>query len=479
MKPFKELFKGIWSNRISILGVAITTVSAIIIIIAVLLSFFNIEFTPYQNLIVFGFFSMLFILGLLMIPIGAWFWRRRTSREVQSIEPLMIDFSNPLHVRGLVFFLIMTLLNVIIFSVVFYKSYHFTESNTFCGKICHSVMSPEYIAHSRSSHSRVKCADCHIGSGAQWFVKAKISGIWQVIAVLTNSYSRPIPSPVDDLRPARDTCEQCHWPQVFHGKRLKIYERLDNDVKVDDPRVTALAVNVGGQNKKSGKYEGIHWHVGDQNIVEYMAVDKKRLKIRNIRVTDGKAKKVTEYINDKIEEPKGDKIWRTMDCIDCHNRPTHVYDVPEDAIDKEIFHDNISASLPGVRKLSIEILKGEYKSQDDAEKMITELFRAHYAKNHTDISVSKKKEIDKAAAAIVTIYKFNVFPNMNIKFGTYPNHIGHRDAGAGCFRCHDENHKSKDGNVISQDCDQCHTIVVEDTKLSKIPKNAREILNLR
>ena len=479
MELFKQALKGLWSNKISILGVAITTVSAIIIIMAIILNMVHVEFSPYQNLIVFGFFTFLFVMGLVMIPIGAWFWRRKKTQEQQAAEAVKIDFGNPAHVRGAVFFLVMTFLNVIIFSVVFYKVYHFTESNTFCGKVCHTVMNPEFTAHGRSPHSRVKCADCHIGSGAQWFVKAKISGIWQVIAVLTNSYTKPIPSPVEDLRPARDTCEQCHWPQVFHGKRLKIYERLDDKVTIDDPTVTAVAINIGGENKKTGRYEGIHWHVGDQNTVEYLASDKKRMKIGKIRVTDGKSKKVTEYVNDKVEAPKGKSDWRIMDCIDCHNRPTHVYDIPEDAVDKEIFHQNIVGTLPNIRKLAIDTVKGEYKSHEDAEKRILEIFKNYYEKNHKALAEVKKKDIEKSAATVTTIYKNNVFPAMNVKFGTYPNHIGHRDAGAGCFRCHDDEHKSKDGKVIAQDCDQCHSIIIESTKLSKISKNTKEILNLR
>ncbi len=480
MKPLKEFLKGLWSNRISLLGVAITTVSAIIIIIAIILNLLNIEFNPYQNLITFGFFSILFVLGLILIPLGAWLWRRKAALEDRNMEPLKIDFSNKKHVSGVLFFLVMSFLNVILFSVIFYNAYHFTESNTFCGKICHTVMSPEFIAHGRSPHSRVKCADCHIGSGAKWFVKAKISGIWQVIAVLTNSYSTPIPSPVEDLRPARDTCEQCHRPQVFHGKRMKIYKRLDNNLEINDPLITAVAINIGGHNIQTGKYEGIHWHVSDDNKVEYLAVDKKRMKIKRVRVTDGKTGKVTEYVNKDMEDPKGHAQWRVMDCIDCHNRPTHIYDDPEDAVDREIFHGNIPVDLPEIRKVSLKILvSNKYKSQEEAENGIVDDFKKYYSENYKDIAAAKEKDIVKAAKAVYGIYKNNVFPEMKITFGTYPNHIGHKDEEAGCFRCHDEEHVSKDGKEISQDCDLCHSIIVEGGRLSDLPKEISDIIRVK
>ena len=480
MKPFRDFLRGLWSNRISIFGVALTTVSALIIIISIFLNILDIKFSPYQNLVAYVFFLLMFIIGLALMPIGAWLWRKKGHHEEDGIvDPLKIDFSNPTHVRGVLFFIAMSALNVIIFSVVFYKTYHFTESNTFCGTLCHTVMYPEYKAHSRSPHSRVNCVDCHIGSGASWFVKAKISGIWQVIAVLTGSYERPIPSPVENLRPARDTCEQCHWPQVFHGNRLKIYKRLNNeDVDINDPRITIVSVNIGGLNTKTGKFEGIHWHVGDQNKVEYQAVDKKRRKIKRVRVTDGKTGKVTEFVKKEIKDPKGIAEWRTMDCIDCHNRPTHIYDIPEDAVDRLLLDGKMTIELPDIRKISLKSLKGKYKSQAEAKKGMLVYFKKFYAENHKDIAESRKKDIENAALMVYTIYENNVFPKMNVNFGTYLNHIGHKHDNevAGCFRCHDDEHEDKDGNTIAQDCDKCHSILAEDEKISKLDENMKQLL---
>lgn len=473
-----EFLRGLWNNRISLLGVTITSVSGIIIIISIVLNLMDVRFSSYQNLVIYGVFSLLFALGLTLMPIGTWLWRRNREGKIDT-EILRIDLGNAVHRRGVVFILIMTFTNLIVFSVVFYKLFHFTESNTFCGNVCHEVMQPEYTAHSRSPHSRVKCSQCHIGSGAEWFVKAKISGLWQVFAVITGSFSKPIPSPVESLRPARDTCEQCHWPQVHHGKTLKVYKRLDNKVEVDDPYVTAVALNIGGYNIRKRKYEGIHWHVSENSKVEYLAVDKKRMKIQKIRVTDQKTGNVKLYENKEIKNTNGHTEWRTMDCIDCHNRPTHIYDVPENIIDRNIIGGCISADLPDIRRISLETLKGKYTSQEEAKTGIPAFLKKFYSENYSEIAKTKADDIETAATQLFEIYSNNVFPKMKLTFGSYPNHIGHQEEEAGCFRCHDEEHTTKDNVSISQDCDQCHEIIVESEKLSKVSANVKEILQLQ
>ncbi len=122
--------------------------------------------------------------------------------------------------RTAVLLFALTMANIVIVSLAAYRGVEYMDSVAFCGQVCHSVMKPEFVAYQDGPHSRVTCVQCHIGSGASWFARSKLSGTRQVFAVALNTYSRPIPSPVENLRPARDTCEQCHWPEKFHGDKV-------------------------------------------------------------------------------------------------------------------------------------------------------------------------------------------------------------------------------------------------------------------
>jgi nitrate/TMAO reductase-like tetraheme cytochrome c subunit len=158
----------------------------------------------------------------------------------------------------LLLFMALTLVNVVILAVSTYKAVEVMDSTKFCGQACHSVMAPEFTTYQRSPHSRVACVECHIGPGAGWFVKSKLSGSWQLISVSLDLYPRPIPTPVHNLRPARDTCEQCHWPNKFVGDRLKVITRFRDD-EANTPEKTVLLLRVGGMQGRESK--GIHWHV--------------------------------------------------------------------------------------------------------------------------------------------------------------------------------------------------------------------------
>ncbi|GAB4297782.1 MAG: NapC/NirT family cytochrome c [Myxococcota bacterium] len=478
MSALRTLFRALFSSKISLMGVAIAVVSGVLILIGSGLSILGFETTHYQNLVAFAFFPALLVFGLLLVPIGILYVRRKEAREAKEIKPLVIDFSQPAHRSGFIFFIIATLINSVILSLALYEGYHYTESNKFCGTLCHTVMEPEYTAYLRSPHARVSCTECHIGSGASWFVKSKLSGLRQVVAVMTGSYSTPIPSPVEDLRPARETCERCHWPEVFHGKQLKVFKRLaSEDATPENPTVTAVMLNIGGLHSKSGEYEGIHWHVSVDNKVEYLASDKKRMQIKKVRVTHKKGNevRVIEYEKEDLPSPPPDAKWRTMDCVDCHNRPTHIYDVPEHAVDSAIIAGKIPFELPDIRRIGLSAIKGNYESREKAKKEIYASLVKHYSETQNELVKEKGEEIKKAADALFDIYSKNVFPKMKITFGSYPSHLGHKE-GIGCFRCHDEEHQSKEGESISQDCDQCHSILIEDGSLNDLSDDMKEFI---
>jgi hypothetical protein len=364
-----------------------------------------------------------------------------------------IDFNEPYQRRVGAIVLACTVANVLIVSVAAYRGIEYMDSVQFCGQLCHEVMQPEFAGYQAGPHSRVACIQCHIGPGAPWFVQAKISGLRQVYAVTFNTHSRPIPSPVTNLRPARDTCEQCHWPEKFHGDKIKtIREYADDEANTES--VTSLKMHIGGVSAAKNTATGIHWHVGAMNNIEYVATDDKRQVIPYVKLDDGKGK-VTEYRADGVTDQQiaaGER--RTLDCVDCHNRPSHTFAVSaERAVDNAIGSGEIDRTLPFVRREAVRVLKVGYPNAQAASVGIAAEFDRFYREGYP---AAPKAAIQQATTTVQTLYQRNVFPAMKVGWGSYTNNIGHT-AFPGCFRCHDDNHKSKAGKAISQDCSLCHT----------------------
>ena len=341
------------------------------------------------------------------------------------------------------------------------------ESSRFCGLTCHKVMAPEYGAYLNSPHSRVACTSCHIGPGASWAVKAKIDGVRQVVAVVFGTYSRPIPSPVHTLRPARATCEQCHWPQKFSGDKLRVITKYDEDEK-NTMTKTVLLLKLGG--RQGSNAVGIHGrHLDDKERISYTTTDGRREVIPIVKYLDDDGKTVV-FSSTEIKPTEAQKAkaeTRVMDCIDCHNRPTHAYQLPERAVNEAMAAGTISPELPFIRKKAVEVLKVEYPSRETAfdriEKDLTEFYRTKYP----DVYRTRRATVETAVSEVQKIYGRNVFPEMRLTWGTHPNHIGHEDF-LGCFRCHDGNHQAAGGRAITQDCDACHQILAQDEANPKV-----------
>ena len=174
-----------------------------------------------------------------------------------------------------------------------YRAYQFTDSVRFCGQLCHTVMKPEYTAYLQSPHARVACVDCHVGPGASWYVRSKLSGTYQVYAAVFHKYPRPIPTPVANLRPAQQTCEQCHWPRKFYGAQLKVFYHYADDEK-NSPRQIRMLINTGGAEPTAGLPSGIHWHMNIANKITYIASDAQRQVIPWVQAEDMQGK-VTVY----------------------------------------------------------------------------------------------------------------------------------------------------------------------------------------
>jgi hypothetical protein len=466
------LFYYFGQNAISLTGVVLTTSSAI-----TLIAFWIYDFLlpgpphPYVGILIFLILPGIFILGLLLIPLGIFLRRRklRAAGELPSTYPA-IDFKTPMVRSSLIFICGATLLNILIFSFASYKGVSYMDSTTFCGKTCHTVMAPEYSAYQNSPHARVECVECHIGPGAGWFVRSKLSGLRQVLAVAFKTYSRPIPSPVKYLRPARDTCEHCHWPQRFSGDKFVVKTNYKDDER-NTQQTTALIVKIGGRSANGSA--GIHGrHLDEGSRIHYISTDERRQVIPVVYYTDDQGKTIefvsTDIKVSKQELEKGEK--RSMDCIDCHNRPTHAFELPENAVDLRISRGLISPELPYIRKKAVELLKTKYPDRDTAQKQITEGIENFYKTSYAEVYNGKRALVEQSAENIARIYLRNIFPEMNVDWGVHPNNLGHNDF-PGCFRCHDGSHTSADGQTISNDCSACHNLLAVQEENPKILKD--------
>jgi nitrate/TMAO reductase-like tetraheme cytochrome c subunit len=446
-------------SPISVTGMVLTTISASVFLIVFLADLFGLHTNPYLGILFFLVLPGVFLFGLALIPLGAWLERRRRARGRPSsqIHWPRVDLNDPVHRRAAVIAFALTMANIVIVSLAAYRGIEYMDSVQFCGQVCHSVMKPEFTAYQDGPHSRVTCVQCHIGAGASWFAKSKVSGTRQVLAVTFHTYSRPIPSPVQNLRPARDTCEQCHWPEKFHGDKIvRVFEYGEDEKNTES--ITTLQVHVGGGSERLGIAQGIHWHMNVANEVEYIATDDKRQVIPWVRVKDrfGNVREYTAEGAKPEDLAKGER--RRMDCMDCHNRPSHpMAATPERAVNQRMARGDIPKTLPFVRREAVKALKASYPSQERAEEGISRSLRDFYRSQFPTEFMSRRQEVEKAANAAMDIYRRNVFPEMNVAFGTYPNNIGHMDF-PGCFRCHDDSHASKDGKKIGQDCETCHKI---------------------
>ena len=342
-----------------------------------------------------------------------------------------------------------------------YQTYHYTESVTFCGETCHGVMQPELVTYRHSPHARVACAECHIGKGAKWYVRSKLSGTYQVYATMAKKYPTPIPTPVTNLRPAQETCEECHWPKKFVGSLERTFSYFLGD-QTNTPFTVRLLLIVGGADPTHGPVGGILWHMNVGNKIEYLAAamdkngqwtpDPTRQKIPWIRVTDSQGV-VTEYRVPRFTNTVDVADARRMDCMDCHNRPAHRYESPDAAVNLGMSLGTIDPRLPYIKTNAVYVLTRSYTNETQALQGIATALAVRYP---------EEPRIKGAIGAVQQIYTNNFFPEMKANWRVYPDNIGHKEW-PGCFRCHDGLHKSVDGkrSIKANDCNACHTILTQ------------------
>jgi nitrate/TMAO reductase-like tetraheme cytochrome c subunit len=450
-------------NPVSIVGLFLASVSFVTIVFLTLVDVFQANPPAYIGIISYVVLPMPLVLGLVLATFGVLREKHRQKKGMPASRLVYtLDLNSPRHRFAMA--AIGTTLTIFLLFTAYgsYRSFEWTESVSFCGTTCHSVMEPEYTAYQGSPHARVKCVECHVGSGAGWYVKSKLAGAYQVYAVLSNNYPRPIPTPISNLRPAQETCEQCHWPSHFSGEKkvVNTYFRSDS---ANTRWTVALLMKIGGGSGTHGPSGGIHWHMNIQNEITYVATDSLRQVIPWVRSKNrntGEEKIFVAQDAPPTPEQLSTLPHSRMDCIDCHNRPAHVYRPPVRMIDRSMSIGSISPSIPWIRTIAVNALVQQYSTSAAASDSIPRVMLASYEEKMGRLPDTLRPLFASAAQEAVAQYRSNFFPTMNVSWKAYPNNIGHM-TDLGCFRCHDGNHATADGKVIPKDCNTCHTLMYQ------------------
>lgn len=451
-------------NWLSLTGTMIASISFFMIVFLFVVTWLFDEGGSYLGLVIYILLPAILVMGLILIPIGMIREIRKRSKgeAPEEKEWPKIDFNDVRHRNATMVFLVGTTIFLFISAIGSYEAFHYTESVEFCGTTCHKVMEPEYTAYMNSPHARVACVDCHVGSGANWYMRSKLSGLYQVYSVIAGAYSRPIHTPIKNLRPARETCERCHWPEKFYSQKLRSERHYTNDEE-NTPWDIHMVMKIGATYSALGLQEGIHWHINPDVRIEYVATDERYQEIPWVRYTDKTTGKSIVYMDEDNpidEETLHNSEIRTMDCMDCHNRPSHNYRPPAFFVNDAITADLIPAELPEIKSLSMKICDEILPTTDSAKIYIHHTIAEYYKENYREIVEENPDLITQAIAGLQKVYARNIFPRMKVRWDAYPNNIGHLEFD-GCFRCHNDRHTSEEGEIISRDCNICHKIIAQ------------------
>ena len=469
VRAYLNFLRGVSASWIGRLGVALTTATFLLLILFEGLSLAGVLRNAYLGLLTYLTLPALFVAGLLLIPVGWWIQLRRTGR---STRELLAERFAPVDLRagavGSRVFLILaalTTVNLLFLGGASSQMVHFMDQPSFCGTACH-VMQPEWTAYQASPHARVDCVECHVGEGVAALVQSKISGLRQTIAFARGTYERPIPTPVHPLRPARETCETCHW--VDGPERSKIVQtvRYARDA-ASTPRYTTLSLELG---TAAGTGRGIHWHASGRSRIRYGSIDGQREQIRWVEVTgaDGATRRFERRAPGALApvasaRPSPTESVREMDCLDCHNRVAHVYEDADEAIDQRIDAGQLTRDLPFMKERAVAAVTGRFPDAESAMRGIRADITGYYRRAHPSLSIARAREIERAVDTLQDVWRRNVHPAMRVEFGTYPDHAGHPARGRGCFRCHDREMVDERGVAVRYDCTLCHSILAEES----------------
>jgi hypothetical protein len=412
---------------------------------------------PYIGLLAFVALPMIFFCGLALIPIGIALGKRHVTQAIATVPDRRAAWR-----RAAIFFAVMTLANLIIGSQLSYRAVAQMETVQFCGQTCH-VMKPEFTGHLRAPHASVDCVACHVAQGASGFIKAKMAGTRQLLAVTLNNFPRPIESAMENNRlvSSAETCQQCHQREKAMKPALRVITKYKDD-ESNTPTKTVLMVMVD-------RIHGAHLAPGVE--IRYAASDKKRQTIPWVEYRSSAAGVTETYLtSDAKPETIAALPKFTMQCVDCHNRAAHSFEVPDRAVDGAIARGEIPADLPFIKKTGLGLIQAEYKSEGEAASKIGAGLNDFYGAKYPDVLAKRSSDINKAGRALAAVYGGNVFPDLKVTWGTYANNLGHADY-PGCFRCHDESHTAADKKTIPQDCATCHNVIAVEESSPEILKS--------
>jgi len=442
----------LYRNWTSLAGVVVAVASGFSFVLLMIMDYYAHETSPYLGILTYLVSPGFFVFGLFLITVGWLLHRRRAARSLAGAvtTSFTIDLSRPRDRKRLTVFLAGSALFLLVSSIGSYQTYHVTKTVQFCGQTCHTVMEPQYVAYQLSPHAQVECTACHIAPGAKGFVKAKLGGLHQVYATVLGKVERPI-NAHEKIQINQSTCEQCHWPSRYVGNLDRTFTHFLDDT-TNTPYSVRLLLKVGGGDTTHGPAGGIHWHMNLANKVEYIATDPLQQKIPWVRLTDTRGV-VTEYRASNFKDDPAKHTVRTMDCMDCHNRPAHQFRSPNDAVDIAMATGRIGTNLPAIKHAAVVALTKPNATREEGLQNISNALRAKYPASAT---------LDSTIASVQQIYRQCFFPEMKTDWKLHPDNIGHKDS-PGCFRCHDGEHKTSDGkhSIDSKDCNSCHTILAE------------------
>jgi hypothetical protein len=459
-----------YSNWLTLLGVGLVVVAFFGGLFLFVLEILSPNPSPYIGLNYIP-ISLLLVTGFACIPLGIWRERhRQRSGRGQEPRELRMDFTSPRHVSMALSLLSGGFVVLLLVGIGAYQSYESSESAAFCGEVCHHVMAPEWVTYHRSAHARVPCSECHIGAGAGWYVRSKLSGLRQVWATATDTYPRPIPTPIHNLRPARETCEECHWRRKFIGYKELVRSYYLGD-EHNDRRGLRMLVKIGGEKTSLLKGSGIHYHMLIATKVQYIALDDQRQEISWVRVerADGS---VTEYesADYPLPDDRSGLEKRTMDCMDCHNRPAHQFLSPAHSVNAAIDDQRLSDKVPYIKLEAVKALSKTYDTTDDAMVGIANTMRAFYQAKYPQLLEGDAALLTDSIKEVQGIYRKTIFPSMKASWSVHPDNIGHLES-PGCFRCHNDSMESKDGRTIFKDCNTCHVILAQGAGIENVDVN--------
>lgn len=417
---------------------------------------------PYVGIVIFLILPIIFFTGLALVPIGVYLSKRQIRKGLAEAA-----FDRKAALQRLAWVLgLTTFVNVLVGTQITYRAVKHMETPQFCGATCHT-MSPEFAAYQNSPHSKVECVECHVAPGAAGWISSKTAGIRQLVETVLDTYPRPIPSALESNRlvPSRQTCENCHWPQKFAGVTLRVINKYAED-EANTRTQTVLMMMVGGS-----RVAGIHGaHFGPGIHVRFAAADPARQSIPWVEYRNTTTGSVQTFDSSGAGPDSARALPKyDMQCVDCHNRPTHTFDLPDRAMDKALSLGDIAVTLPYVKKKGVEMLKANYSTSQEAADKLPYAIVSFYQSNYPDLYAKRSQDINQAGQAVLAIYKRNVSPELKVSWGTYPNNLGHMDF-PGCFRCHDGSHTTADGKTITQDCNTCHEPLATDEASPEILK---------